>query len=173
MNGIEQVVVSVPANSEEGSLSRCLASVGAAVEALRARRPAIAVTVCVGLDRCTDRCEDVAGEHGTLSVRTAAPGVGTARDAAVAALWHDLHDLVEDHPRVHGANLGIRGSHWRLVGEFGRLTLHEDSVLVARVRAGMERWVATDPVRVRTSGRPSSPVHEGFPTFLARLDPVT
>ncbi|MEO5608186.1 MAG: glycosyltransferase [Ornithinibacter sp.] len=232
MNTIEHLVVAVPANNEEGSLARCLTSIAAAVEALRLCRPDIATTVCVGLDRCTDRSEDVVGEHGVLSVRADAPGVGAARDAAIdrglqalevrdlqggwlactdadtfvdpnwlvghvlwaergfdllvgtvepqgeldarlAALWHDLHHLVEGHPHVHGANLGIRASHWRAVGGFGDLTLHEDAGLVARVRAGTQRWVATDTVRVRTSGRLSSRVHGGFATFLSRLDPVT
>lgn len=232
MNTIEHLVVAVPANNEEGSLGKCLMRIGTAVEALRLSRPDIATTVCVGLDRCTDRSEVVVGEHGAFSVSTDTPGVVAARDAAIerglralevtdlqrvwlactdadtfvdphwlvghvlwaergldllvgtveprgeldatrAAHWRDLHDLVEGHPHVHGANLGIRGSHWRAVGGFGDLTLHEDAGLVARVRAGTERWVATDTVRVRTSGRLSSRVHGGFATFLSRLDPVT
>ena len=232
MNGIEHLVVSVPANNEEGSLSGCLRSIGSAVRALRAWRPDISTSVCVGLDRCTDRSGEVAGQHGASSVPVGAPGVGAARDAAirlglrelgvtnlagawlactdadtivapdwlvghvtwaeqgvnllvgtvephheldpaVAALWHDLHDLVEDHRHVHGANLGIRGSHWRLAGGFGNRTLHEDADLVARVRSGTTRWVATDTIRVRTSGRLSSRVQGGFATFLSQLDPVT
>ncbi|MEO7421076.1 MAG: glycosyltransferase family A protein [Ornithinibacter sp.] len=232
MNGIHHLVVSVPAHNEEEWLSRCLASVDVAVEALHAKRPDIDSSVCVGLDRCTDRSEEVTTAHGALWVRSGAPGVGAARDAAillglgdlrvtdldrvwlactdadtivdpnwlvrhvmwaerginllvgtvephgelnpsVLALWHDLHDLVEDHGHVHGANLGIRGSHWRLAGGFGDLVLHEDADLVARVRSATERWVATDTVRVRTSGRLSSRVQGGFATFLAQLDPVT
>lgn len=176
VNTIEHLVVAVPANNEEGSLSGCLTRIGTAVEALLLSRPDIATIVCVGLDRCTDRSEVVVGEHGAFSVSTDTPGVGAAQgelDATRAAHWRDLHDLVEGHPHVHGANLGIRGSHWRAVGGFGDLTLHEDAGVVARVRAGTERWVATDTVRVRTSGRLSSRVHGGFATFLSRLDPVT
>lgn len=232
VDGIRHLVVSVPAHNEEGLLAGCLVSVGAALDALRARRPDIATAVCVGLDRCTDRSGEVATAHGALSVRTGAPGVGPARDAAIAlgldalavtdpsrawvactdadtvvdpawlvrhvswaeqgfdllvgtvepredvnpsiaAIWHGLHDLVEDHRHVHGANLGIRGSHWRLAGGFGDRSLHEDADLVARVRSVTERWVATDTLRVRTSGRLTSRVRGGFATFLSQLDPVT
>lgn len=232
MNGIQNVVVSVPAHNEEGLLSRCLRSVGTAVEALRVQRPDIATVVCVVLDRCTDRSEEIEDGHGVFSVRTDAPGVGAARDAAIvrglselvvtdlaaawlacsdadtvvgpqwlirqvmwaeqgtdllvgtvephgelepslATLWHTLHDLVEDHPYVHGAHLGIRALHWRLAGGFGDLTLHEDADLVARVQAVTQHWVATDTIRVCTSGRRRSRIEGGFATFLSCFDPVS
>lgn len=46
-------------------------------------------------------------------------------------------------------------------------------MLVERVRAVTARWVATDTIRVLTSGPSRSRVEHGFAGYLADLDPET
>ncbi len=70
---------------------------------------------------------------------------------------------------MHGANLGVRASAYREAGGFAPLALHEDVDLVARVKASGRPWVASDRVRVSTSGRTTGRVIGGFATFLAGL----
>lgn len=93
-------------------------------------------------------------------------------DPAVLLAWRARHRLREGHGHVHGANLGVRAAAYLDVGGFPAVGLHEDVGLVTRVRDAGRPWVATDRVRVRTSGRSSSRVRGGFATFLAALDPV-
>lgn len=102
-----------------------------------------------------------------LVIGTAEP-VGVSRAESLAA-WHARHQLVEGHTHVHGANLGVRADRWRQVGGFGRRTVGEDVVLVERVRAVTDRWVATDTTRVLTSGRSHSRVEGGFAGYLRHL----
>ena len=90
-------------------------------------------------------------------------------DAALLASWRARHTLRDGHDHVHGANLGIRASTYREVGGFAPLALHEDVDLVARVRASGRPWVASDRVRVRTSGRTTSRVEGGFAGYLRTL----
>ena len=92
-------------------------------------------------------------------------------DASVLAAWRDRHALREGHDHVHGANLGVRASAYLEAGGFAPLALHEDVDLVARVRAAGRPWVASDRVRVRTSGRTTSRVEGGFAGYLTALAP--
>ena len=108
-------------------------------------------------------------ERGTdLVVGTAEP-TGLGGGAALAA-WHARHRLVEGHTHVHGANLGVRAGRWRQAGGFGDRRLGEDVGLVERVRGRTARWVATDTIRVLTSGRPHGRVDDGFAGYLRALD---
>lgn len=106
-----------------------------------------------------------------LVVGTAEP-VGVEGRAALAA-WHARHRLVEGHEHVHGANLGVRADRWRGAGGFGRHRVGEDVGLVERVRGVTDRWVATDTLRVLTSGRSHSRVDDGFAGYLRTLDAET
>lgn len=111
-------------------------------------------------------------EQGTdLVIGTVEP-VGAVSGEALAA-WHARHTLVEGHEHVHGANLGVRADHWRRAGGFGDLRVGEDVDLVERVRAGTDRWVATDTTRVLTSGRSRGRVDEGFAGYLRELGAET
>ncbi|MGB7818989.1 MAG: glycosyltransferase [Ornithinibacter sp.] len=92
-------------------------------------------------------------------------------DASVLAAWRDRHTLREDHEHVHGANLGVRASAYLEAGGFAPLALHEDVDLAARVRGAGRPWIASDRLRVRTSGRTKSRVKGGFATYLTALAP--
>lgn len=86
------------------------------------------------------------------------------------ALWLERHHLVEDHPHVHGANLGVRASAYLAVGGYRALTLHEDADLVGRLRAAPGvRVRATDAHRVVTSSRLEARASGGFATYLKNL----
>ncbi|MGC1209124.1 MAG: glycosyltransferase [Ornithinimicrobium sp.] len=91
------------------------------------------------------------------------------QDPEILAAWQRRHRLVEGHSHVHGANLGVRASTWRAVGGFGHRTAHEDVTLAAKVRARSASWVATDTIRVRTSGRMSGRAVSGFAEYLSEL----
>ena len=102
-----------------------------------------------------------------LVVGTVEPGDGC--EPARTAAWHARHVLAEHHGYVHGANLGVRADAYGEVGGFAPLPLHEDVALVAAVRALGRPWVATDTVRVRTSGRTVGRADGGFASYLAGL----
>lgn len=83
--------------------------------------------------------------------------------------WLASHQLAEDHPHVHGANLGMRASTWLSANGFGRLAAHEDRQLVYRAREAGASCAATDSIRVRTSSRLAGRVAGGFADHLAAL----
>lgn len=91
-------------------------------------------------------------------------------DADVLSAWRARHLLVEGHPHVHGANLGLRGSTYLEVGGFRPLPVDEDVDLVRRIRAGATRWVATDRVRVASSARRTPRCGGGFADYLSALE---
>ena len=101
--------------------------------------------------------------------------VGTVEpDAQLGArereAWMQRHQLEEDHPHVHGANLGVRASSYVAVGGFAPVAAHEDVDLVARLRARDDVEVlATDAHRVVTSSRLDGRAVGGFATYLADL----
>ena len=90
-------------------------------------------------------------------------------DPAVLARWLELHPFREDHPHIYGANFGVRGSAYLTVGGFPRLRAHEDRALVERLRDHGFRVVATDSLRVLTSGRTRARAPEGFAAYLRAL----
>ena len=93
--------------------------------------------------------------------------------AQVLSGWYARHSLTEGHEHVHGANLGVRASHWRGHGGFGPATVGEDVGLVERIRgSGRATCLATDTTRVRTSGRLVSRVDGGFATYLRATEPA-
>lgn len=91
-------------------------------------------------------------------------------DAAVLARWRARHHLIEGHPHVHGANLGVRGSTYLEVGGFLPVALDEDVDLVRRIRSHTSRWVATDSVRVASSARRISRCRGGFADAIIALE---
>lgn len=91
-------------------------------------------------------------------------------DTSVLAEWRARHHLIEGHPHVHGANLGLRGSAYLEVGGFRPMESDEDVDLVRRIRAHSARWVATDTVRVASSARRTGRCRAGFADYLASLE---
>lgn len=100
---------------------------------------------------------------GTVSPR---PDTGSA---ALIAKWHSHHTLLEDHPHVFGANLGIRGSYLNIIGGMPQLPLGEDAATVAAVLAAGGNVRRTDTCRVLTSARLEGRVEGGFSSFMQSL----
>ncbi len=98
--------------------------------------------------------------------------LGTVRPEAgtgLTARWLARHTLGEDHPHVHGANLGLRLSAYDAAGGFAPLALGEDVALALEVRRRGGRVGADDRAPVRTSARLEGRATGGFATFLASL----
>lgn len=91
-------------------------------------------------------------------------------ETEVLARWRARHHLIEGHPHVHGANLGLSGSTYLDVGGFRALATDEDVDLVRRIRAHTTRWVATDAVRVASSARRLGRCRGGFADFMVTLE---
>ncbi|WP_241982417.1 glycosyltransferase family 2 protein [Cryobacterium sp. HLT2-28] len=97
--------------------------------------------------------------------------LGTVRpDECLAAAdqerWLAQHELVEGHPHVHGANLGVRADRYFAAGEFARTDAHEDVRLVGALRELRVREISTARIAVLTSGRLAGRAPSGFAGFL-------
>lgn len=75
----------------------------------------------------------------------------------------------DDHPHVHGANLGISAAAHRRIGGFAALAVAEDHRLVRDAVAAGLRVDRTRSVPVRTSARPDGRAAGGFSAHLAEL----
>lgn len=74
-----------------------------------------------------------------------------------------------DHPHVHGANLGVRGSAYISVGGFPPLPVHEDRLLLRRLDASGATVTRSTRIRVQTSARLTGRCEGGFATALRQL----
>ncbi len=74
-----------------------------------------------------------------------------------------------DHPHVHGANLGVRGSAYLSVGGFPPLAVHEDRLLLQRLDASGATVTRSTRIRVQTSARLTGRCEGGFATALRQL----
>jgi glycosyltransferase involved in cell wall biosynthesis len=83
------------------------------------------------------------------------------------ARWHDAHTLVDGHPYVHGANMGVRGDRYLAAGGFCNVDSDEDVLLVQELRARGARECRTALIPVLTSGRLDGRVPGGFGGYLA------
>ncbi|WP_081736918.1 glycosyltransferase [Arthrobacter sp. MA-N2] len=90
-------------------------------------------------------------------------------DPLVLSRWLARHPFREDHPHIYGANFGVRGSAYLAVGGFPRLPVHEDRSLVEQLRRHGFAVVATDRIRVLTSGRTHARAPQGFGSYLRAL----
>lgn len=112
-------------------------------------------------------------EHVWTACRGVDLVVGTVEPSGLppwmAAKWHGAHRLVEGHGHVFGANLGFRASAYLAAGGFRPGPSSEDVDLVDRLRASGARWVATDRMRVITSGRLVGRAPAGLSTYLTQL----
>jgi len=89
--------------------------------------------------------------------------------AAHVRAWHATRKPVETSRSVHGANLGIRASHYLRAGGFRALAEHEDVDLIARCEKLGGTSFATDACEVMTSGRHHGRTPGGYARFL-RVD---
>ncbi|HEX3899277.1 MAG TPA: glycosyltransferase [Mycobacteriales bacterium] len=83
------------------------------------------------------------------------------------ARWHASYLAVDDHPHVHGANLGVRASAYSAVGGWPRVTAHEDVMLVDALRD----WQIVRPshLAVVTSARRDPRAAIGFGDTLRAM----
>jgi glycosyltransferase involved in cell wall biosynthesis len=94
---------------------------------------------------------------------------------AVGEAWTTAYDgwraagAGADHPHVHGANLGVRGSAYARVGGFPPLPVGEDHALVAALVRDGASVLRTPGSPVRTSARLAARSRGGLGTDLQRL----
>jgi glycosyltransferase involved in cell wall biosynthesis len=86
--------------------------------------------------------------------------------AAERARWHDAHTLVDGHPYVHGANLGVRADSYLAANGFSDVDSDEDVLLVAALRLAEVRECRTALIPVVTSGRLEGRAPGGFGGYL-------
>lgn len=80
--------------------------------------------------------------------------------------WHDRHLLVDGHPHIHGANLGVRADQYLAAGEFEQIKQHEDVHLVSALRELHVTEMRTARIPVLTSGRLADRAPSGFADYL-------
>lgn len=90
-------------------------------------------------------------------------------DPAILRRWLERHPFREDHPHIYGANFGVRASAYLAAGGFPRMRVHEDRILVENLRKQAYKVLATDTIRVLTSGRTHSRAPQGFGAYLRAL----
>ncbi len=106
-----------------------------------------------------------------LLLGTVRPGPGLS--AASERAWHGRHVRRNDHPHVHGTNLGIRASAYLALGGWPAVATGEDVLLVGRAgAAGHLRVRRTAAIPVRTSTRRVGRAPHGFSSYLRGLDAV-
>jgi cellulose synthase/poly-beta-1,6-N-acetylglucosamine synthase-like glycosyltransferase len=74
-----------------------------------------------------------------------------------------------DHPHVHGANLGVRGSAYLSAGGFPPLAVHEDRSLLRGLDGSGATVFRSTRIRVQTSARLDGRCEGGFATSLRQL----
>lgn len=87
-------------------------------------------------------------------------------DSAVLSAWRERHHPGEDHPHIHGANLGLTLAAYDLVGGFAPVETGEDVELVEALQTAGVPWLSTATTRVRTSGRQVGRAPHGFSAYL-------
>ncbi|MDH5831207.1 glycosyltransferase [Luteimonas sp. M1R5S18] len=87
------------------------------------------------------------------------------RDAFLAREQHR-----DDHPHVHGANLGVSAAAYRAVGGFAPMPAHEDHALVRALAAGGWSIARRNSPAVTTSARRDARAPQGFGEHLLSLE---
>lgn len=77
---------------------------------------------------------------------------------------------VDDHPHVHGANLGVGAQAYRAVGGFPALAAHEDHALLDALERGGFRIARRATPAVTTSARRDARARHGFGDYLLALE---
>lgn len=104
--------------------------------------------------------------HMVLGTVLPGPDLGPA----AAAVWLSRHHQRDDHPHVHGANLGIRGDAYLALGGWRPLATGEDVDLARRAtRTGHLRITRTASIPVVTSVRQAGRAPSGFSSYLRAL----
>lgn len=80
------------------------------------------------------------------------------------------HDLVDDHPHVHGANMGVSTAAYLSVGGFPEIACSEDVGLVERLVLGGYRVARRARPSVVTSPRRDARARGGFGDYLLAME---
>ncbi|AZI58673.1 glycosyltransferase family 2 protein [Nakamurella antarctica] len=83
--------------------------------------------------------------------------------------WRDAHLLIDGHPHVHGANLGISNRMYRTSGGFAAVQTHEDALLAEAVQGLGGRILRTGESPVLTSARMTGRAPAGMAAYLTNL----
>ena len=86
--------------------------------------------------------------------------------ASLLDRWLQRHRLIEGHPHVHGANLGIRADTYLEIGGFSPLAVGEDAALAQHAATAGASIVRTAMLPVLTSARLRGRVTGGFASYL-------
>jgi glycosyltransferase involved in cell wall biosynthesis len=86
--------------------------------------------------------------------------------ASLLDRWLQRHRLIEGHPHVHGANLGIRADIYLEIGGFSPLTVGEDAALAQLAATAGASIARTAMLPVLTSARLKGRVIGGFASYL-------
>ena len=109
-----------------------------------------------------------AGSHLVLGTVYPRPGL----PATTAALWRARHDVGDNHPHIHAANLAIRADAYLAVGGWSPLPTGEDVDLVRRsVALDWVQIARTGRLPVATSARRHGRAPAGFAGYLRDLVP--
>ena len=88
----------------------------------------------------------------------------------VPVQFHDIYGGPhDDHPHVHGANLGVRADAYLAVGGWPALASGEDNELWDALRAAGFPTISTRTVHVVTSSRTATRASGGFGQWLVEL----
>jgi GT2 family glycosyltransferase len=102
-----------------------------------------------------------------LVLGTVLPGLELPR--ALRTTWLAQHQLQEQHPHIHGANLGIRADTYLAIGGWRRLAANEDVDLVTRAVTDGIPILRTADIPVLTSARMVGRAPDGFSSYLRHL----
>ena len=90
-------------------------------------------------------------------------------DPELLRRWLERHPFEENHPHIYAANFGVRASAYFAAGGFSQQESHEDRRLVQGLRSRAFTVLATDTMRVMTSGRTQARAPGGFGAYLHSL----
>lgn len=90
-------------------------------------------------------------------------------DPELLRRWRERHPFEENHPHIYGANFGVRASAYLAAGGFPKIASQEDRALVQKLRSRAFTVMATDSMRVLTSGRVHARAPHGFGAYLRTL----
>ncbi len=111
---------------------------------------------------------EIAREGADLLLGTVLPDPAELTAEAYDA-WLEHNPQLDDHPYVHGANLGVRADRYLRVGGFRRVREHEDVLLATAVRASGAVVASPGAHPVLTSARAAGRTPGGFAGYLAEL----
>lgn len=92
---------------------------------------------------------------------------------AIVEAWRLRYRQTHGHRHIHGANLGIRGDAYRLLGGWPEVTSDEDVQLVRWAESAGLRIARAGNLAVVTSGRSSARAPRGFASYLDRLAAIS